>query len=295
MDGHSYALVTAAYNEEAFIERTIQSVILQSEQPQRWVIVSDASTDRTDEIVGQYSLQYSFIRLVRLGGDHPRNFAAQVHAINAGYAALGDICYDYVGNLDADITFEPTYYNRLLAKFDEAPSLGLAGGTIHEQYNGTFKSRKRNDPCSVPHAIQLFRRVCYEQIGGYRALPYGGPDTYAEVLARMKGWEVRMFPELPVYHHRYTASAGGFLRGRFRQGLADFSVGAHPLFEIVKCTSRVCERPFLLGSAVRLAGFLYSYCHREERQVPEEFVRYLRTEQMAKLRGLFGVRRPTYC
>jgi glycosyltransferase involved in cell wall biosynthesis len=37
----SYVLVTAAYNEERFIENTIQSVIAQECRPAEWNIVSD--------------------------------------------------------------------------------------------------------------------------------------------------------------------------------------------------------------------------------------------------------------
>lgn len=47
----TYVLVTPARNEEAFIEQVIQSVLAQSVLPLKWAIVSDGSTDRTDEIV----------------------------------------------------------------------------------------------------------------------------------------------------------------------------------------------------------------------------------------------------
>ncbi len=46
-----YALVTPARNEEGFIEELIRCVVGQTHLPEKWVIVSDGSTDRTDEIV----------------------------------------------------------------------------------------------------------------------------------------------------------------------------------------------------------------------------------------------------
>jgi len=100
-----YALVTPARNEEAFIGATIESVIKQTQPPLRWVIVSDGSQDRTDEIVKSYLARYDWIELMRMPERRDRQFAAKANCFNAGYARLKDIAYDVVGNLDADITF----------------------------------------------------------------------------------------------------------------------------------------------------------------------------------------------
>jgi len=284
-----YVLVTAAYNEEVLIEDTIRSVVTQRYCPARWVIVSDGSTDNTDAIVNKYAERYNFVQLHRLAGDHPRNFAAQVNAINAGINQLAGSDFDFIGNLDADITFEPSYMERLLQKFSDDPELGLAGGLIHERCaDGVFRSRPDNSLTSVAHAVQLFRRACFQAIGrGYLPLPYGGPDTYAEVSARMKGWRVASFPDLPVHHHRVTGSAGGMLRGCFRQGRMDHSLGTLPAFELMKVMRRIHVKPVVAGSAARLAGFLYAYYRRDGRSVPDEFMEYFRGEQSARIRSLF--------
>lgn len=285
----SYVLVTAAYNEAEYIEDTISSIISQEVQPTRWIIVSDGSTDLTDTIVAKYAIKHSFIQLYRLTEDHPRNFAAQANAINAGIVRLKNEPYEFIGNLDADITFEPFYFKLLLDKFEQNPRLGLAGGSVHDRCkDGSFKYRKGNSETSVAHAVQLFRRECFEAIGGaYRLLPYGGPDTYAETEVRMNGWQVISFRDLQVFHHRPSGSAGGLLRGIFRQGRMDFSLGFSPLFEIAKLLSRSGHKPFLIGSIMRFGGFLFSYCCGEQRAVPDQFMTYLRQEQKRRLLGLF--------
>jgi len=287
----SYVLITAAYNEGKFIEGTIASVISQELRPARWIIVSDTSTDDTDAIVTKYAAANSFIQLYRLTENHPRNFAAQVHAINAGIGLLQDEQYDFIGNLDADIKFDPSYFRLLLDKFRQNPKLGLGGGAIHDRCSdGGFRNRRTNRVTSVAHAVQLFRRECFMAVGGlYRPLPYGGPDTYAETEARMKGWQVASFPELRVFHHRPTGSAGGMVRSCFRQGRMDFSLGVLPLFEVVKLGSRIREKPYLVGSMARFAGFVYSYLCGEKRAVPDEFITYLRQEQRRRLLGLFRI------
>ena len=53
-----YVVVTPARNEARSIERTIQSVVAQKVRPLRWAIVSDGSTDATDEIVKKYAAEH---------------------------------------------------------------------------------------------------------------------------------------------------------------------------------------------------------------------------------------------
>jgi glycosyltransferase involved in cell wall biosynthesis len=285
-----YVLVTAAYNEEAYIEKVLQSVVSQSLLPKKWIVVSDGSTDRTDKIVRSYADRYEFIQLHRVTEEHDRNFAAQVNAINLGFAQLRILDYDYVGNLDADISLEPTYFSRLITKFERDPELGLGGGFIHEEYHGQFKCRKTNRNNSVPHALQLFRRECFQSLGGYVPLPYGGPDWHAEVTARMNGWRVEAFAELPAFHHRPTGTAAGLLRYWYRQGLMDFSLGSYPLFEVVKLVRRLPSKPYVLGALARLMGFVSAYWRGDWRPVSAEFVEFLRNEQRKRL--WYSLRRP---
>jgi cellulose synthase/poly-beta-1,6-N-acetylglucosamine synthase-like glycosyltransferase len=160
LNGKRHVIATAAYNEERYIEGLIESVVAQALRPRREVIVSDGSTDRTDEIVKKYAGGHKSIQLHRITDDHPRTFGSQAHAINAGFARLRDLDFDFVGNSDADIMLNPTYFSALLRKFDADPALGLAGGGIWEQKNGQFLPRTMNSTCSVAHALQLFRRGC---------------------------------------------------------------------------------------------------------------------------------------
>jgi glycosyltransferase involved in cell wall biosynthesis len=282
-----YVLVTAAYNEKLYLDTLIRSILAQTLRPLRWVIVSDGSTDGTDAIVRQYSAQNEFIELVRITEDHPRNFAAQVYAINAGLARLEDTEYDFIGNVDADMSFEPDYFSDLLDVFANDPALGLAGGSIYEMQAGEFQPRPLNREASVAHAVQLFRRKCFEDLGGrYLPLPHGGPDTYADVCSRMNGWRVRSIHVLKAYHYRPTGGATGWMRGSFRQGRMDYSLGIHPFFEICRLLLRVGSRPWVLYAGIRLAGFCFSYCILEKRMVSREFVRFLRKEEVGRIRHL---------
>ena len=283
-----YVLITAAHNEEGFITRTLDAVTAQAHAPVRWVIASDGSTDRTDALVRDYCHRHDFIELVRVARRaNEERFASKVYALQAACQRLAGLEYDFIGNVDADVTFAPGYFAALLDNFQRDPALGIAGGIILEQRNGHFAARATNSLRSVAHAAQLVRRTCFEEIGGYLPLRYGGEDWCAEISARLHQWRVQAFAELEVFHHRPTGGAERLLRHRFREGKADFSFGSDPLFELFKCLRRVAEKPALAGALARLAGFASGYLRREPSDVPLAVVHFLQAEQRERVRRVF--------
>ncbi len=284
MNESRYVLITAAKNEEAYIEKTIQSVIAQTIPPQRWIIVSDGSTDRTEEIVSRYAAQYGFVELLRADAEARRNFGSKVKALRMAYEHVRGIAHEYVGILDADVSFSPTYYESVLQKLAQNPKLGIAGGILFDQHKEVYIQQKTSTDWSVSGPIQMFRRECYEHIGGYVPIR-GGVDAVAEVMARMKGWEVRAFPEIHVFHHRGTgAEKGSSGLVYFSRGVEDYLLGYHFLFFLARCLYRSVDRPYFLGSFLMLCGYCWSFLHRPKRQVSPEFVNYLRKEQLKRVR-----------
>src|SRR5262249_5471103 len=128
----SYVLITPARNEQDYIELTIKSVVSQKVRPLKWVIVSDGSTDQTDEIVGRYLKDNPWIELLRLPERKIRHFAGKVMCFNAGYEKVKGLNYDIVGSLDADISFDEDYFSFLLEKFAADPKLGIGGTPFDE-------------------------------------------------------------------------------------------------------------------------------------------------------------------
>src|SRR5579862_8483551 len=244
-----YVLMTAAHNEEAFIEKTIRSVLSQTVLPKRWVIVSDGSTDRTDQIVEGFAKQHEFIYFLKLTRPPGRNFGSKGIALRRGIKFLEGVPFEFIGNLDADVTIGSPYFETLMNHFERDPKLGIAAGFIYEEKDGEFRTRAANRPDSVPHAAQLVRRECYEVIGGYSIFKYGGEDWYAQQCAKMSGWHAEAIPALKVFHARHTGAASNALKNQFRSGRVDHSFGSDPIFEFLKCAVRLSERPWLVGAA----------------------------------------------
>jgi poly-beta-1,6-N-acetyl-D-glucosamine synthase len=283
--------MTAAYNEEAHIEKTIQSVVAQTVLPQRWVIVSDNSTDRTDEIVQSYVDKYDFIRFLRVTKSAGHNFGCKVVALHKGENLLEGVPYEFIGNIDGDLTIDPFYFEKLLDHFQQHLDLGLTGGFVYEDHGHGFHSRWFNSVTNVAHAAQLVRRECYQSIGGYAVLKYGGEDWYAQTCARMKGWRVESIPSLKIFHHRVTGAGNRPLRNAFRLGRLDYSFGSDPLFELIKCSRRFREKPYVIASMTRLAGFTFPYLIGEAPEVPKEFVTFLRKQQRSRLPSLVALKK----
>jgi glycosyltransferase involved in cell wall biosynthesis len=188
----TYVLITPARNEAQFIELTIKSVLTQLVRPLKWVIVSDGSTDNTDPIVKQCTANAPWIELLRMPERRERDFAGKVHAFEAGYARMAGLKFDVIVSLDADISFEADYFSLLLEKLSADPKLGLVGTPFQEDSGQAYDYRF----VSIEHvsgACQVFRRECFEEIGGYLPVKGGSIDHIAVITARMKGWKTRTF------------------------------------------------------------------------------------------------------
>ncbi len=285
---NKYILITAAKNEQEYIEGTIKSVISQNIKPILWIIVSDGSTDKTDDIVKMYADQYEFLKYLRNDNTDGRNFASKVYAINTALSTIKNIDHDFIGILDADITFDSNYYEKIIDEFNKDPKLGIAGGDFFDVVKGRkVKVVKTSD--SVRGGIQLFRKECFNQIGNFPPLENGGEDVVMEVTARMNGWTVHSFDHLILLHHRLTGTEGfSNFKSRFREGILSHSMGYSPIFQIIKSFYRIKEKPYLIAGALHLFGFLWAYLGNNKVKVTDEFKTYLRKEQIQKLKNLFS-------
>ncbi len=283
-----YVLITPARNEESYIEETIRSVISQTVLPEKWIIVSDGSTDRTDEIVNYYMRENPWIELIRMPEHRDRNFAAKAHCFHTGYQKIQELSYDIIGNLDADISFENNYIEFLLDKFRQYPELGVAGTPFIEDESSGYDYRFTNIE-HVSGACQLFRRDCFEAIGGYVPIKGGGIDWVAVTTARMKGWKTRTFTEKVIFHHRKMGTGkGNIVMARFRLGKEDYYLGSHPLWELVRSVYQMKYSPFVLGGVFLLAGYIAACLQKTETRISPELKRFYRNEQMQRLKNKIG-------
>jgi glycosyltransferase involved in cell wall biosynthesis len=293
-----YVLITPARDEAAFIRLTLEAMVAQTVRPLKWVIVSDGSTDGTDEIVKEFTARERWIELVRMPERSERHFGGKVMAFNAGLERVRGLDYDVIGNLDGDSTFDPDHVEYLLNQFQRNPRLGVGGTNyVEDKWDKALKHDYRYSSIEdVTGQLQLFRRECFEAIGGYKPSRHGGVDVIATVSARMCGWETRVFTGRVLTHHRQqgTAKANPFFV-EFHNGRKHYMFGSCAMYELSRAVYRMTKKPVVLGGSLLFIGYVCAMARRR-RIVSPEMTRFRKQEQLKRLskivRNMFESRRP---
>lgn len=276
-----YVIVSPVRDEEEYIARTIESVLRQTILPKEWIIVDDGSHDATERIVEEYAAQHSWIRALHQPDRGQRVPGSGVmEAFYKGYDSLGCADWEFVVKLDGDVGLPPNYFEQCLERFDRDPRLGMCGGLMYRIQDGKLQA-ELHPIFQVRGPIKLYRRACWEAIGGLIRTP--GWDTVDEVQANRLGWHTRTFPELKVIHYRPTGAVQGTWRNGVKNGRADYISGYHPFFLLAKCVKRFFQKPYAINALATAYGFLSGYTNHIERVNDPDLIRYLRNQQIRRL------------
>ncbi len=286
----NYALVTVVYNEADRIPVLVRDVAAQTERPLRWLIVSDGSTDGTDEAILSASARHPWIEFARQekcpedAGRLEKVTIAQARAMALALEKFRALPYAFLGNLDADVALPPNYYARVIDRMMTDSSLGIAGGAVRNvAADGSPLPGGFIKTYFVGGPVQLFRRECVEALGGYA--PYGHSDVIAVARARMMGWKVRCFPDITAGQLQVPANT---IREKvpvcYRMGRMDYLMGDSPLFELLRGGARMARPPYVIAGAALLAGFFRDWLARKPIPVPPDVVAFMRREQWRKIR-----------
>ena len=278
-----YVVITPVRDEEEHLQSTIESMVHQTVVPEEWVIVDDGSKDGTGRIIDDYASRYPWIKAVhRKDRGFRKAGGGVVDAFNDGYRALTCSDWEFMTKFDGDLTFTYDYFEKCFDEFHRDTKLGVGGGVICYVENG----QKRFEEAPAFHvrgATKIYRKACWEGIGGFIAAP--GWDTMDEVKANSLGWTTRSFPQLHLVHHRDTGSADGLWPSLVKYGRANYICGYHPLFMMSKCIVRLVRKPYIIGSIGLMYGFVSGYLTNVQQVDDPAAVAYLRRQQMSRLFG----------
>ena len=275
----SYALVTPAHDEETNLPRLADSVLRQSVRPEAWVIVDDGSIDLTRDVARTLADAHRWVRLVELpvregavrGGPIVRSFAAGERLV--------DPEVEVVVKIDADVSLEPDYFERLLTAFADDQRLGIASGVAHEWEHGRWRPRFGTGT-SVWGAVRAYRRACLVDVSPL--IERMGWDTVDEHKARNGGWRTVTIHDLPFRHHRSEGDREPSSYSAWRtQGDLAYYLGYRPSYLAVRSIYHICKDVAAVGLPV---GYVASFLQRAERCTDPAVGR--RVQDMQRLRSL---------
>ena len=217
-----YYIIIPAYNEEAFMALTLQSLVEQTLLPSKIVVVNDNSTDSTAEIVTSFSEKFPFITLVNKKSDAIHLPGSKViQAFQEGEKHIDDN-YDIIVKVDADLIFPNNYFETIIKHFQSDSKIGMAGGFCYITKNDDWILENLTDKDHIRGALKAYRKETYKQIGGLK--PAMGWDTVDELLCKFYNWKVVTDESLHVKHLKPTGASYN-KAARYKQGEAFYSLG----------------------------------------------------------------------
>ena len=163
------SIVIPVYNREKYITLAVESVLRQTYTDWELIISDDGSTDGTLEMITEFALHDSRIRV--LTAEH----RGAVHALIAGFnAARGE----FIGQLDSDDLLEPEAIELTVKALDEHPDWGMVY-TNYRDIDEQGQLTRVGWRCSIPYSshtlltafmtfhFRLIRKSIYQKVGGF--------------------------------------------------------------------------------------------------------------------------------
>jgi hypothetical protein len=201
-----------------------------------------------------------------------RRGGRDVIAFEAGVAALPQRP-DVVLKLDADVSFEPVFFEQLLAAFEADDSLGISGGLCYELVGGEWQAQHVTGD-HVRGATRAYRWACWLDVSPLeQQLGWDGID---ELKAELAGWTVRSLPDVPFLHHRRVGARDGARRAWEAQGATAYFMGYRFGYLLLRSLFQARKRPVAIAM---IWGYLVAAAQRAPRYTDEAVVEHLRSKQ----------------
>lgn len=274
--------VIPTYNEEAFISKTLASIVAQTYLPKKIVIVNDNSTDGTQTIIDSYVAKYDWIASVYNSSENKHLPGSKViRAFQKGFESL-DKHFDIIIKLDADLILPTNYFEKIVETFQSNHRIGMVGGFAYIEKNGEWILENLTDKDHIRGAFKAYRKECFDEIGGLQ--PAMGWDTVDELLCRYYNWQIVTLPELKVKHLKptgaiYDASA------RYKQGEAFYTLGYGITITTIAALKLAARKGKPLLFIDYIKGFYKAQKENKPLLVNQEQAKFIRNYRWKKIKA----------
>ena len=273
---YKYIIRTSCKDEGKNLPHLIDSIASQTIRPVLWVITDDGSIDNTPTIINEAEEKYDWIKSIRLNsskrdlGLHYANVMKRGFDYAISYCKEKGLEYNYLGNVDGDLTLEKTFFENLMNEFVKNPRLGIAsGGTNHIIGSHIVHAKVSVDEPSGGH--MLIRRECFEEC---RGIPRSyAIDSVLKAKARLKGWITQRFEENIATEIRDVGSAEGYWKGALNGGRGSYFLNLNPAHVLIKSMIYSFKKPYYRGIAY-LYGYFSEFINRKEQIDDDEIKKY---------------------
>ncbi len=274
-----FVLLTPMHNEADQIDDLVRCVTQSRFRPDVWLIIDDCSDDETPRKLAAHARNHDFIKIHRIP---ERAQYMGFHISEILISGLGQVQTElqqaeYLGVLDADIRFGPSYWQRLKDYLDQNETAGIVSGTLcAKDVRGRWKIEPFQRIDNPRGGLRLVKKACFDAIGGIRRSRAW--DPVMNVKARTRGWQVAVLPDLYAVSTRPTDARFSSGQGEFSRGQRDWHLH-HPLHQIITRALFKAAKKHPAAGWNYLKGYLSEWKAGGEQFPDNDVRRYYRVER----------------
>ena len=200
------SIIVPCYNQAQYLDEALQSIFDQTYTKWECTIVNDGSPDDTEKVAQQWELKDP--RFIYLYKENGGVSSARNLGIQKAQTA-------FILTLDADDKYEPSFLEKAMKVLIHNPEIGIVSSwgryfTNEKQLQVYQLSGKTVIDFLFTNAAvgtSLFRKECWEQVGGYDENPENGLEDwefYLRVCAL--GWNVHIIEEVLFFYRQHETS-----------------------------------------------------------------------------------------
>lgn len=281
-----YIAITPIKDEENLLPKLVSSMKAQTHKPVVWYLVDDGSVDGSTRIITSLAAEIPWCKVLTMPprGNRLRGQAV-VEAFMKAIENSQDFDFEYIAKIDADVFFPATLLSDLIERLNANEKLGICGPELLVFRHGTWKVERQIPKEFVRGPIRIYRRTCFESIGGL--IPRKGWDAIDLIKARVRGWHVERYADLNASLNREIGQATGFAKAAIENGKGSYYMGSEFKYMLSEAFEFGKQRPYIVKGLFMIVGYLIGFL-KSDRIDDIDVVTFIKNQHRELLKSKSG-------